>query len=252
MSKTKLKIVSVFILTIICNLNLFSQEEVTIGSKENVIITYQLTKLEENPKKDKYLISVSSQNKNDFDLYYPLAILKNADGTENVNPYASTGFAKIVIRNSTGWFGDGKQIVGQQTKVRTESNELLVVLEKQKIYNFETEFNVKHGETPIITNSYLNTLRKLSEFNIMLDDSFINGVWTSSCGNNTILLTFVDVANGKILLQSVNGKQIRWVKQTATTFIKETDTNSTLTFNKGENKFYYTSSDGNNCEWAKK
>ena len=86
----------------------------------------------------------------------------------------------------------------------------------------------------------------------MLDDTFINGVWNSNCGNNNISLTFVDVANGKILLQSVNGKQIRWIKQTSTTFVRETDSNSTLTFNKGENKFYYTSSDGNNCEWVKK
>jgi hypothetical protein len=239
-------------LTIIGNLTIYSQEEIKIGSKENVIITYQLTKLVENPKKDKYLISVSSQNKNDFDLYYPLALMKNANGTESVNLFLATGFAKITIRNSTGWFGDGKQIEGQQTKIKTENNELLVILEKQKIYNFETEFNVKHGDTPIITNSYLNTVRKLSEFNLMLDDSFINGVWNSNCGNNTISLTFIDVENVKILLQSVNGKQIRWIKQSATTFIKESDSNSTLSFSKAENKFYYTSSDGNNCEWNKK
>lgn len=51
MNKMKFKFGCIFMLTIIGNLTIYSQEEVKIGSKENVIITYQLTKLVEKPQK---------------------------------------------------------------------------------------------------------------------------------------------------------------------------------------------------------
>lgn len=239
-------------LFLFANLIAFGQENIVIGTKDNVEISYQLTKLDSNPKKDKYLISVSAQNKNNHNLYYGVELVKNSNGTESTNPFLSNGFSKIIIRNSTGWFGDGKQIVGQETTVKTETNEILFNLEKNKIYNFETEFNVKHDDKPIITNTYGSTLRKLEEFNIAINDTFVNGVWVSNCGNNTISLALLDENGKKIILQSVNGKQIRWISASNTNFLKENDNNSTLTYSKSDNKFLYSSSDGNNCEWTKK
>ena len=178
MKNTLLLLTSLFLFT---NLIAFGQENVIVGTKDNVEISYQLTKLETNAKKDRYLISVTAQNKNNYNLYYSVVFFKNADGSETLSPLIPTGFSKIVIRNSTGWFGDGKQIVGQETTIKTETNEILFNLEKNKIYNFETEFNVKHDDKPIITNTYGSTLRKLEEFNIVINDTFVNGVWVSNC-----------------------------------------------------------------------
>lgn len=247
--KTKFLLPGLFLFTSLLS---FAQENVIIGTKDNVEISYQLTKLETNAKKDKYLISVTAQNKNNYNLYYPVAFIKNADGSETLSPLITTGFSKIVIRNSTGWFGDGKQVAGQETTLKTENNEVLFNMEKDKIYNFETEFNVKHDDKPIITNSYGNSLRKLEEYNLVINDTFVNGMWVSNCGNNVISLSLLDESGKKILLQSVNGKQIRWIKASNSNFIKENDTNSTLTYSKTDNKFLYSSSDGNNCEWTKK
>lgn len=230
------------------SIKVFGQEVVTAGEKDNVQISYQLTLLEENNKKDKYLISISTENKNDYDLFYALPL----NSEKKVETLLPTGFSKITIRNSMGWFGDGKQIIGQETVIRTENNEILMMLEKQKTYNFETDFNVKHGEKPIVTNSYIYTLRKLNEFNVSINDAFVNGIWQTTCGNGNMSLSLVLEGDVKVIIQSVNGKQFRWLKQSASNFVRENDTNSTLTYNKNENKFYYTSSDGNNCEWTKK
>lgn len=247
--KNKLLITALFLFT---NALTFAQENVIIGTKDNVEISYQLTKLESNAKKDKYLISVTAQNKNNYNLYYPVIFFKNANGSETLSPLIPTGFSKIVIRNSTGWFGDGKQVSGLETTLKTENNEVLFNVENNKIYNFETEFNVKHDDKPIITNTYGSTLRKLEEFNIAINDTFINGVWVSNCGNNSLALSLLDENGTKIILQSVNGNQIRWINTSTTNFTKENDNNSTLTYSKTDNKFLYSSSDGNNCEWTKK
>ena len=247
--KTKFLLPTLFLFTSLLS---FAQENVIIGTKDNVEISYQLTKLETNAKKDRYLISVTAQNKNNYNLYYPVVFIKNADGSETLSPLIATGFSKIVIRNSTGWFGDGKQVAGNLTTLKTENNEVLFNMEKDKIYNFETEFNVKHDDKPIITNSYNSSLRKLEEYNLVINDTFVNGMWVSNCGNNVISLSLLDESGKKIILQSVNGKQIRWIKASNTNFIKENDTNSTLTYSKTDNKFLYSSSDGNNCEWTKK
>lgn len=226
-------------------------QETVIGNKDNVEISYQLTELEKGAKKDRYLLTVSFQNKGDADLYYALPLTKNDKGTESISFMVPKGFAEIKVRNATGILGAGSQLMGQETILRTEDNAVLMALEKGKIYNVEDEFNVKSGEKPIVTNSYKHTLRTLDAFNLKMNDAFLSGIWKSSCGNSTISLSLIDENGQQKLLQNVNGIQIKWIKQSPTTFLKENDVNSTLTYNKSNNRFYYSSSDGNNCEWVK-
>ena len=142
---------------ILISISAISQETKIIGSKDNVEISYQLTELSKGAKKDKYLISISFENKNSYDLFYVLPLIKNNDGTESVGILTNRGFSEITIRNATGLFGSGKQLIGQETVLRTEDNGILLMLEQNRIYNVEAEFNVKTGEKPIITNSYKNT-----------------------------------------------------------------------------------------------
>jgi hypothetical protein len=236
---------------ILISISAISQETKIIGSKDNVEISYQLTELSKGAKKDKYLISISFENKNSYDLFYVLPLIKNNDGTESVGILTNRGFSEITIRNATGLFGSGKQLIGQETVLRTEDNGILLMLEQNRIYNVEAEFNVKTGEKPIITNSYKNTLRKIDEFNLKISEAFVNGIWKSSCGNNQMSLSIIEENGEQKILQNVNGNQIKWIKQSSTSYKKEGDAGSTLTYQKSENKFFYSSSDGNNCTWAK-
>ena len=64
-------------------------------------------------------------------------------------------------------------------------------------------------------------------------------------------LSIIEENGEQKILQNVNGNQIKWIKQSSTSYKKEGDAGSTLTYQKSENKFFYSSSDGNNCTWAK-
>lgn len=230
----------------------FGQEAKIIGNQQGIEISYQLTTLEKGDKKDKYLVAITAVNKGNEDLYYGVAIVKDANGQESFGILPQLGFSKISIRNSTGWFGDGKDVMGEQTILRTEDNANLFVFFKEKILNFEFEFNTKSGVTPIITNSYIKTLRPLNTFNIALNDAIINGTWISTCGNSMNSLVFSADASGQFINQSVNGRQFKWIRRNVTEFTKENDSNSTLTYNKSNNTFIYANAEGVSCEWNKK
>lgn len=233
--------------------NCFSQESKVVGNQDGIEISYQLTNLEKGDKKDKYLVAITAVNKGSQDMYYGVPLEKDASGKESFGIIPQLGFSKISVRNSTGWFGDGKQVTGQQTILRTEDNAVLFGLEKGKIYNFEFEFNTKTGVTPIITNTYVRSINPLSSFNLALNEVVINGTWVSSCGNSMNSLVFLSDATGvQFINQSVNGRQFKWIRKNVTEFVKENDVNSILTYNKATNTFAYANAEGVSCEWKKK
>jgi len=233
-------------------LTCLGQESIVIGKQDGIEISYQLTPLEKGAKKDKYLVAISAVNKGNEDLYYGVAIVKDANGQESFGLIPQLGFSKITIRNSTGWFGDGKDVMGEQTIYRTEDNANLFVFLKGKILNFEFEFNTKTGIAPIITNSYVKALRPISGFNIALNDAAVNGTWISSCGNSMNSLVFAADASGQFINQSVNGRQFKWIRRSVSEFVKDGDANSVLTYNKASNTFTYSNAEGVYCEWNKK
>lgn len=230
----------------------FSQAEKVLSSQNGFEIAYQAQKISD-ANKDKWLISVTAVNKTDIPLFYGLPTLKQNDGSYAMNALASQYSSKVTVRNATGFLAsDGVKIKGEITKYFTENKgTVLMQYDPGRIYNYENTINVKHGETPIVTVSHSYPLKKMSEFNIEASATLIDGDYKTSCGANSFSLSMKDENGKSFLLQSVNGKQIKWLKSSATLFLKDNDTNSTLSYNKDKKTFAFSSSDGINCEWTK-
>jgi hypothetical protein len=245
--KTIISILSFFIL-----ISSFGQDEKILSNQNGFEIAYKAQRLSEG-NKDKWLITVTAINKTNNQLYYALPTMKQSDGSYGVNPFSSQFSSKVTVRNATGFLAsDGVKIKGEVTNVFTENRgSILAQYDPGRIYNYENTINVKHGDTPIVTVSHNYPLKKLSEFNIEISATLIDGDYKTSCGSNTFSISTKEENNKPFLLQSVNGKQIKWLKTSATLFVKENDTNSTLSYNKEKKTFAYSSSDGINCEWTK-
>jgi hypothetical protein len=238
-----------------CLLTLFStfgQFEKVLSSQNGFEIAYQAQKISDG-NKDKWLITVTAINKTDNPLYYAIPSQKQGDGSFSVSPLAAQFSSKVTVRNATGFLSsDGVKIKGEISSLFTENKtNILAQFDPGRIYNYENTINVKKGDTPIVTVTHLYPLKKLSEFNVEISSALIDGDYKNSCGSNSFSVSMKEEYSKTFLLQSINGKQIKWIKTSPTLFVKENDTNSTLSYNKDKKTFAFSSSDGINCEWTK-
>tara|TARA_R110002049_G_scaffold56399_1_gene155529 strand:+ start:387 stop:1136 length:750 start_codon:yes stop_codon:yes gene_type:complete len=244
-----------FIITfILLSFNVLGQEEIKLGEKKGINITYQLLLQEEQKKKDKYILIVNSTNENISDLYYEVQLVKNNSGELSL-PFIQEeqGFTKIKVRNSTGLFGDGKSIIGEQTNLITTNNSILFKIKKGSVLTQETTFKVKKGVKPMITNSFNKTLKELKDFDLKISTEMLNGNFVSSCQEIKVNILFQNsVEKGDYLIQTTNGKQFIWTRTNNTTFVRENSNDFTIIFNKSNNTFNYSTSDGITCVWNKK
>lgn len=229
------------------------QEEKKIANKDGINVTYQLILEKETKKKDKYILIVNAINEGETDLYYSVALTKNKEGKWQL-PYTPSekGFTKIKARNSTGIFGNGQSIIGDQTKLITTGNSVIYKIKKGNIYTRETTFKVKTGVKPLITNTFTKTFKNLDDFDLKISSDMLNGDYTSSCGNMKITINVDNsTERGDYILQTTNGKQFIWIRKSETTFTRENSEDYTLTYNKSNNTFSYSTSDGITCIWSK-
>lgn len=244
---------SSLIFALIFILPILAQNTIELANFENIKVSYTLTKLEATDKKDKYLIQVVMVNNNAKPVYYAVQGSENEDKTVTENPFASS-FTRVKIRNSTGLFGDGISLNGDGTGLISTSNQFIKVIQPGKFYNTETTFKVKAGEVPIVTNTVNYSLSKISDYDLKINREMIDGLWQSTCSSVDMNFAFVERTSTSpaYILQSVNGKQIKWIKQTETTFMRETDNSTTLSYQKVTNSFLYSSVDGMSCNFTKK
>ena len=74
----------------------------------------------------------------------------------------------------------------------------------------------------------------------------------SSCGNIRLNLNASKDETGRdIVVQTINGKQFVWIRKTEDTFVRQNCNEATLTFNKNNNSFQYSTIDGVYCDWIK-
>lgn len=239
-------------LTLFIFINSFGQDEKILSNQNGFEIAYKAQKLSEG-NKDKWLITVTAINKTDQQLYYALPTMKQTNGSYSINSFANQFSSKVTVRNAVGFLAsDGVKVKGEPTKYFTENKgSILAQYDPGRIYNYENTIKLKHGDTPIVTVSHNYTLKKLSEFNIEVSATLVDGDYKTSCGSNTFSISTKEENNKTFILQSVNGKQIKWKQTSPTMFVKENDTNSTLSYNKEKKTFSFSSSDGINCEWIK-
>ncbi|WP_405369792.1 hypothetical protein [Nonlabens sp. Asnod2-A12] len=230
----------------------YAQEETTLASKNGIKITYQLLLEEETKRKDKYILIVTTTNTNDQDLYYEIPML-TPDFKNSIEMNASlANFAKIKIRNSTGMFGDGVSVTGEETTLLTTANTSLMLIRSGEMLHSETTFKVRSGKKPLITNSFTRLFKPLNEFDLQISSAMIDGNYTSTCGNILINIeSGKDPTKGDIIIQTVNGKQFTWLRTTDTTFIRENNDGYTLSYNQNKESFHYSTSDGISCTWEK-
>jgi len=241
------------ITTLFINNFLKAQVKNEINDQDGIYVTYELTKIEENSKKETYLAIIKAENKNDFDVFYSVPLTTQANGSKSVGILQSKGFSQIAVRNGTGFFGDYQTLVGTETNLITNDNFILFTIPKGKFVTGEKEFKVKKGVKPIITNTFLMPFKKLDLFDIAINETSISGEWISNCGGIQMSLSLGKNEKGEtILQQSVNGKQNFWKKLNASLFEKINDKNVTLSFNKANNTFNYATTDGVACVWSKK
>jgi hypothetical protein len=215
----------------------------TIESNSNLEIRVNLLKLETDSKKDKYLMEISLENKREYDIFYPVSKTPNSN-------YINTSLGFIKVHNANGLIKTNN-ISGELTRWQTTNNEVLVMLATGKVIKDQFKFSVSTGEEPVLTFSGNATFKKLQDFNLRLNDAMINGTWNSSCLSNPITLSYVDTGKINYLLQSINGRYVKWIKQTENTFLREETTGTTLTYNRSNGQFQYSNSDGVFCAWKK-
>ncbi len=215
----------------------------TIEENVNFDVRITLSKLESDSKKDKYLMEVSLVNKRDYDLFY--AVEK---GTAEQNVNAAMGSLKV--HNATGLI-KSTAVSGSPTRWETTNNEMLVQLAKNANIKSQFKFSVPKGNQPVVTYTAVNTPKKLDEFSLRLNAALVNGTWNSSCLTSPITLSYVDTGAVHYILQSINGRYIKWLKQTENTFTRAESFGTTLSFNRSNGQFFYTNTDGIFCVWRK-
>jgi len=252
MKKIALNFITI-ISIIFLSINTNAQEEKVLAKKNGIKISYQLLLEKSSKKNDKYILIINAENTGDKDLFYEVNLYKNKDGKLRLPILPEDrGFTKIKIRNAKGLFSKGKSIIGDNTKYLTTNIDKLFVVKKGDIYTIETTFKIKKGQKPLITNTFTASLNLLEDYDLKINSNMLEGSYTSNCGNTIININSKQSSEkGSYLIQTTNGKQFIWVKKSDDTFTRENNNDYTLTFNKNDNSFLYSTTDGITCNWIK-
>lgn len=243
-------------LLMVSNLRVDAQERVPIGSQSGINLSYQLSKIEESDKRDRYKLVVTAENVNPHDVYYTIAMKKQPDGQFRLNSYDNFALAEVYAKNATGLMGvlnDAAKITGEQTKAVTKTNEVLFKLAKGQMLTGEVRFAVKPGQKPELVSKFNRPVKKIEEYDMTASGEPLVGSWISNCGN--VSMTLKPGKNDKgqdVIYQTVNGRQNVWLMISENVFEKPGDKQATVTFNRTGNIYTYTNLDGVVCIWSKK
>lgn len=237
-------------------LSVNAQERIPLNGQSGINLSYQLSKIEESDKRDRYKLVVTAENVNPYDVYYTIAMKKQTDGQFRLNSYDNFSLAEVYPKNATGLMGvlnDAAKITGEQTKAVTKNNEVLFKLAKGQVLSGEVRFAVKPGQKPELVSKFNRAVKKIEEYDMTSTGEPLTGSWISNCGN--VSMTLKPGKNDKgqeVIYQTVNGRQNTWLMISDNIFEKPGDKQATLTFNKTGNIYTYTNLDGVVCIWSKK
>jgi len=233
-----------------------AQDKLPLNGQSGINLSYQLTKLEESDKRDRYKLVVVAENTNPHDVYYTIPMKKQPDGQFRLNSYDNMALCEAYPKNATGLMGvlnDAAKITGEQTKAVTKTNEVLFKLSRGQVLTGEVRFAVKPGQKPEIVSKFNRPTRKIEEYDMTAAGEPLTGAWVSNCGN--VSMTLKPGKNDKgqdVIYQTVNGRQNTWLMISENVFEKPGDKQATVTFNRTGNIYTYTNMDGAICIWSKK
>ena len=232
-----------------------SQTDRLLSNTDGLEISYRSQKLEEGGSKDKYLVNVTAVNNNKYALFYGVRASKGSNGLVSVDGLSFNSVAKVVVRNSVGFLAASDVPVrGEQTSLYADNQQqVLFKFEAGRTYHYEQTFHVKHGDTLVVTFSNNTSLKDIHNFNLDVTQASLEGVFKTSCGGANFNLTYHTdyTTNKSYLIQTVNGRQIKWFKTSELTFIRDYDNSTTITFDKSRGEYLYSNMDGTSCEWFK-
>ncbi len=139
---------------------LFAQEKVELKNQDGVFVSYTLTKIDGDEKKDQYTLTVQAENKNDFDVFYT-----GTASTASASLVSS--FTSIKVSKVVGFLAaNSLSLNGSETGLFTTRNEPLFRINKGQLVTRELTFKVKTGDIPVITCSFSRSLKKEAFYEI--------------------------------------------------------------------------------------
>lgn len=123
-------------------------QDAIVSEQDGIEISYKLTKLSENEKKDSYLMVVKATNKNTYDAFY--------QGPKNgVNPFLAT----VTIRN----INTDIYLIANESKLLTADGKLYYIKPSGSI-STEKEFKIDKGVKPVVTAKFWSDLKPITDF----------------------------------------------------------------------------------------
>ena len=219
----------------------FSQQQ--LYEYQGFSVSTKTQKLEEQRKKDKYLMQIKMISE-DQDLYYTASMMVNSKTKKKVVRNKNVGSVKV--QNGTGLF-TSKSIEGERSDYKTEDGDVLYMFKKGKIYNDDDKFKVKSGDEPILTYEEIKSLKPLNEYNLLIDAKMLDGTWKSDCIDGEILITYSDTGVKDVLFLRNGTNTFTWVRRSPQVFDK-LDQSASLTFDKESMGLIYINKDGIQCK----
>jgi hypothetical protein len=125
----------------------YSQEK-ALDEKDGISISYKLTKVKEDSKKDTYLVTCKAKNISNEELFY--------EAPENkINPF----FATITVRNTNSFLN----LIGIESKLSV-GKKVLFYIKKGGVVSTEKEIKFDKGVEPILTNEFVGVFKPISEY----------------------------------------------------------------------------------------
>lgn len=138
-------------------------------------IYFKVKKLRDTKSKTDWLIEFEYTNSTSNDLFYKSFFTKEkpnlldalSDKEPKTKESEELSFCKINIENKNGFFNSNASggITGDKTRLKTDKNETILILKKNKTYTKSFEMRTNIEEEPIINISIINSISFTEEIN---------------------------------------------------------------------------------------
>uniref|UniRef100_UPI00404B0FA2 hypothetical protein n=1 Tax=Flavobacterium sp. TaxID=239 RepID=UPI00404B0FA2 len=148
----------------------FSQtnDYILLKKINGIEIYYKIKRLKETKKKVDWLIEFEYVNSTNSDIFYK-SIFVSPSTSETLfdslldtktGDKEETQFCKINIENINGVFNSSASggITGDKTRIKTDKNESILILKKNKTYTRSFEMRTNIEEEPIISITVINSI----------------------------------------------------------------------------------------------
>ncbi len=141
-----------------------AQQPVELNNTKGIVTTYLLSKIDSSDsKKDKYVAVVTTENRNNYDMFYNVI---PGDGIIKVNEDNNkVFFSEVTIDNVKGFLAENKvKLQGQLSRLLTMQGYYLYMIPKQNPIKQSISFSVSKGETPVLSYKIYKRLNKLIDY----------------------------------------------------------------------------------------